>query len=64
MVAVLSRAGDQFPVIPLVEIVGKAAIGEPLQIGATALKAGTINGLTVIVICAVVPHSPGLGVKV
>ena len=50
VVAVLFIAGDQIPVIPFVEVVGKAANGEPEQIGGTVLKVGVIKGLTVIVI--------------
>ena len=62
--AVLFKAGDQVPVIPLVEVVGKADNTWPEHIGATAVKVGVINGLTVIVIVVVLPHSPGFGVKV
>ena len=35
VVAVLSKAGDQIPVIPLVEVVGNAANVAPEQIAAT-----------------------------
>ena len=35
VVAVVFRAGLQVPVIPLVEVVGKAAKESPEQIGAT-----------------------------
>ena len=41
VVAVLSNAGDQLPVIPLVEVVGKADKVLPEQIGATDANAGT-----------------------
>ena len=54
--AVLSKAGDQVPVIPLVEVVGNAAKVAPEQIGATALKVGVVLVLTVIVKVAVVAH--------
>jgi hypothetical protein len=37
----LSNAGDQLPVIPLVEVVGKADKVLPEQIGATDANAGT-----------------------
>ena len=64
MVAVLSNAGDQDPVMPLVDVVGKADKVAPEQIGATALNAGVIFGLTVIVKVVVVAHCPAVGVKV
>ena len=64
MVAVLSKAGDQVPVKPLVEVVGSADKVAPEQIGATALKVGVMFGLTVIVNVAVVAHCPAVGVKV
>ena len=64
MVVVLSKAGDQVPVIPLVEVVGKADKVAPEQIGATALNVGVIFGLTVIVNVVVVAHCPAVGVKV
>ena len=64
MVVVLSKAGDQVPVIPFVEVVGNADKVAPEQIGATALKVGVIFGLTVIVNVVVVAHCPAVGVKV
>jgi len=58
-------AGDQLPEMPLVEVVGNAANGSPLQIDATALNAGTVlAGFTPMVIVAVVAHWPAVGVKV
>ena len=62
--AVLFKAGDQVPEIPLVEVAGKAAKVVPEQIGATALNVGVTFGFTVIGNVAVVAHSPALGVKV
>ena len=56
MVAVLSKVGDQVPVIPLVDVVGKADKVAPEHIGATALKAGAMLELTVIVNVVVVAH--------
>ena len=55
MVAVLLNAGDQVPVIAgvLVELVGKALNVAPEQIGATALKVGTILALTTTDVTAV-----------
>ena len=64
MVVVLSKAGDQVPVIPLLEVVGNADKVAPEHIGATALNVGVIFGLTVIVNVAVVAHCPAVGVKV
>ena len=50
--------------IPLVDVVGKAASVAPEQIGATALNVGRIFGLTTIVKVAVVAQRPAVGVKV
>ena len=47
VVAVLFSAGDQVPVMPLFEVVGKAVKVWPLQIGATAVNVGVTIGLTV-----------------
>ena len=49
MVALLFKAGNQVPVIPLEEVVGKAAKVPPEQIGATVAKFGVTLGFTVIV---------------
>ena len=54
--AVLFKAGDQVPVMPLLDVVGSAVRVAPEQIGATALKVGVMFGLTVIVKVAVVAH--------
>ena len=62
--AVLSNAGDQVPVIPLVDVVGNGVKTVPEQIGATGLKVGVIFGLTVMVKVVVVAHCPAAGVKV
>ena len=62
--AVLFKAGDQAPVMPLVEVVGRADKVDPEQIGATALNVGVIFGFTVIVKVVVVAHCPAVGVKV
>ena len=50
------NAGDQVPVMPLLEVVGSAVRVAPEQIGATALNVGVIFGLTVIVKVVVVAH--------
>ena len=49
-------AGDQLPVIPLLDVVGSADNVAPEQIGATAVNVGVTTGLTVIVKVAVVAH--------
>jgi hypothetical protein len=64
VVAKLFKAGDQVPVIPLVEVVGKADKGLPEQIAGTTAKIGVIFGFTVIVNVVVVVHCPAVGVKV
>ena len=64
VVAALFKAGDQVPVTPLLEVVGKADKLPPEQIGATWVKVGTVLGVTVMVICAVVAHKPAVGVNV
>ena len=43
----LFKAGDQVPLIPLFDVVGKADKGEPAQIGATAEKVGVTIGVIV-----------------
>ena len=52
----MSKAGAQLPVMPLVDVVGRAVSVAPEQIGATALNVGVIFGLTVIVNVVVVAH--------
>jgi hypothetical protein len=64
VVAVLSKAGDQVPVMPLFEVVGSGDKVAPEHIGATAVNVGVTFGLTVIVIVAVVAHCPAVGVNV
>ena len=64
VVAVLSKAGDHVPVMPLLEVVGSADKVAPEQIGATALNVGVTFGLTVIVNVVVVAHCPAVGVNV
>lgn len=61
---VLSIAGDQLPVNPLVEIVGNADKLAPEQIGETAVKVGVILELTAIVIVVLTAHCPTVGVNV
>ena len=64
MVAVLFKAGDQVPVMPFSDVVGKADSVAPEHIAATGLNVGVIFGLTVIVSVAVVAHWPAVGVNV
>jgi hypothetical protein len=45
VVAVLFNAGDHVPVIPFIELVGKAFSVTPLQIGATAVKIGVVDAV-------------------
>ena len=50
------NAGAHVPVIPLVDVVGKAVNVAPEQIAATGVNAGTTLGLTVTVNVVVVAH--------
>jgi len=56
VVAVLFSAGDQVPVIPLLDVVGSADRVAPEQMGATPVKVGVMFGLTVMVNVVVVAH--------
>ena len=60
----LLSAGDQVPVILLLDVVGNADKVAPEQIGATAVNVGVMFGLTVMVSVVVVAHCPAVGVKV
>ena len=63
--AVLFSAGDQVPVMPLLEVVGNGLKAAPAQIGATAVKVGmTVVWFTVMVSVAVVAHWAAVGVNV
>ena len=64
VVVVLSKAGDQFPIIPLLEVVGSGVNVAPEHIGATAVKVGIVLLFTVIVNVVVVAHWPTVGVNV
>jgi hypothetical protein len=64
VVAVLSKAGDHVPVIPLLEVVGNADKLAPEQIEFTCVNIGNVDEPTEIVIFAIVAHSPVVGVKV
>ena len=60
----LTIAGLQVPVIPLLDVVGSTGAAAPEQIGATAVNAGVTLVLTVTVTVVVVAHNPAVGVKV
>lgn len=62
--AVLFKAGDQVPGMPLMEVVGSGDKVVPEQIGATELNVGVTFGLTVTVYVVVVAHWPLSGVNV
>ena len=61
---VLFNAGDQLPLIPLVEMFGNGASMLPEQMAAIAVNVGLINGSTVIVNVAEAAHCPAVGVNV
>jgi hypothetical protein len=63
-VAVLFNAGDQVPVIPSFDVVGKGVSVVPAHIGATAGNVGVTFWFTVIVKVVVVAHCPAVGVNV
>ena len=62
--AVLIVAGFHVPVIPLVEVAGRAGATEFRQSGPIWVNEGTTAGVTVIVREAVVAQIPASGVKV
>ena len=64
VVVVLSIAGDQVPVMPLFDVIGKALIVAPEQNGPTAENVGVIFGVMVIVNVVGVAHCPAVGAKV
>lgn len=59
----LTVAGLQVPVMPLVDVVGNTGAAPPLQKGAIGGKVGVTFGLTVTVKDVVRAHCPGVGVK-
>ncbi len=60
----MSNAGAQVPVMPLPDVVGRAANVAPEHIGATGAKVGVTIGLTVMVKVVELAHCPAVGVKV
>ena len=63
-VVLLTTAGLQVPVIPLVEVVGNVGATEPEQNAGIAANAGVTLGVTVISSVVIVAHCPIAGVKV
>ena len=57
-------AGDQVPVMPFGEVFNKVGAVEPVQKVGMVAKSGVSDGVTVTFSICVVPHCPGLGVKV
>ena len=64
MVVILLMFGDQVPMIPLFDVVGRSGIKLPLQYEFTTVKVGILIEVTFIVKLAVVEHWFELGVKV
>ena len=56
--------GSQVPVMPFVDVVGKAGIASPEQYSPTASKVGVTFASMVIVKVVVVAHCPTVGVNV
>jgi hypothetical protein len=50
--------GLQVPVMPLLEVVGKAVMEPPEQIGVTAVNVGKIRGVTVTCCVEVLEQPP------
>ena len=63
-VAVLIAAGLHVPVMPFVEVAGRAGGTEFWQSGPIWVNAGVTSGSVTIAIVAVVAHWPADGVKV
>ena len=61
---VLFNAGDQVPVIPLLDVVGNAASTAPEQIAATGVKVGVTTASIVTDVVAVTPGQPPLAATV
>ena len=64
VVVVLFNAGDQEPLILLLDVVGNGEIVEPVQTCSIGENVGANGWLTVIVIEAVDAHCPAEGVNV
>ena len=57
-------AGDQEPVIPFSDAVGKTGAAVPLQKAGIGLKVGITDGVTLMVNVVIAPHCPASGVNV
>jgi hypothetical protein len=64
LTVLLTVAGFQVPVIPLVDVVGNTGAAAPPQIAAIAANVGVIIGFTVTVIVGDVAHWPVAGTNV
>jgi len=64
LTVLLTTAGDQVPVIPLIDVVGNTGDALPEQIGAMAAKVGVTAGVIVTSIVVDVAHWPASGVNV
>ena len=49
VIVLLTNAGLQVPVMPLVEIAGSSGAADPIQIGAMAVNTGMVSALTFVV---------------
>jgi hypothetical protein len=63
-IVLLTTAGDQVPITPLVDVVGKVGAVVPLQNGAIVANVGTSVSVTVTDNVVVVAHWPAFGVNV
>ena len=64
VVAVLFKPGAHVPVMPLLDVVGRAVSVAPEHIAATGVNVGISFWFTVIVNVVVVAHLPADGVNV
>ena len=64
MVAVLIVAGLHVPLIPLLDVAGKAEAVLFWHNGPACVNVGTTCGLTVMLNVALVAHCPAAGVKI
>jgi len=60
----LTVAGFQVPVIPLMEVVGNSGGTAPVQIAPIGVNIGAVAGSTVMVSITGEAHCPSVGVKV
>ena len=60
----LSKEGDQVPIMPLFDVVSSSLKASPEQIAGICVNVGTVSEFTSIVIFTVSAHWPASGVKV